>query len=382
MNEETFRLVNSKAPSDRKKAISEFLSSEKWHENRSLVERFLRDSDKSIRTEMSNAICKQDPEIFEIELRYIAQGQDPDLQLNALKTLSKLKSISNVNIFIQRIPEANQELEEDMKNNLVEMLQVNQSEVLKNVFESFSDNDESVRDTALGIFAKASNKPSSVKSFLTYVQSVSPSIRSTIYAVAKKKLVLFATLCTQALKVETDSSLRIQALSVLKHFEDRAIEDLLIQEIENEDWTLRRFAMTSLGEIKSEKGKVALMELLENPDKAIDAIAALKKFEDPEMGAVYISRLGKASHKEQLILLDAIQVTAKDDARYIEPLIVFAAHEVSGEDAKLSALKIAESICTKTDTAIPEQVSTIKKQINDLKRANVPDLGLRLARED
>lgn len=381
MNEEKSRLINSKLLNDRKKALSDFLSTEQWHLNRSLIERFMRDADKSIRAEMCYSICQQSPELFEIELRYISNGQDLDLKENALHALTKIKCLNNITLFIQNIPAASEELEEAIKSNLLEILQEDQDNVLKYVFESFSDSDESIRETALAIFAKSSDKPTSIKSFLVYLRSVSPSIRASVFEIAKKKLVLFATLCTQALKVETDPSLRIQAISVLKHFKDNALEDILIEEIKSEDWTLQRFAMLSLAEIKSEKGKEILIELLDQAEKMIDSVAALKKYEQPELGAHFVSKLAKASDKAQLVLLDAIKEAANNNIEYVKHLIAFAADEVSVEQAKLSALKIAEDICIQNKVEVPEQVSLIKQQINDVKRASIPDLGLKLATE-
>lgn len=381
MDQDILKLVNSKNPADRKKVLSEFLATPNWHKNMPLIDIFLNDSEQMIRRDIGAEVVKQPPAMFMNQLRQMAEGDDEFLRVESLKGLTQTRSHKNVDIFLNRIPFEEEALATAMTNVIAEMLSEDQNKVLDAIFAALSSAEDEVRKIALALFVKAPEKASAMNDFLAYIQSISPSLRSRIFELAKEKIVLFATLSVQVLKEESEPNVRMQALAMLNYFEDKALEDLLIAEMEHKDWALKRTAMLMLGELKSEKAKPLLIEKLSDPNDSIDAIAALDKYKQADIGVAYIKKIGKASDKEQMVLLNAIENIAGNDSRYVEPLLVFAGHTVSKEKAKIRALEVVEKICKTSSTEIPAQVAEIRKQIHDAKIAELPDLGLKIARD-
>ena len=173
----------------------------------------------------------------------------------------------------------------------------------------------------------------------------------------------------------------IQILNLLSYFKDPDLEDLLVLEIESTDWSLRLNSIHMLAKMKSEKAKPKLIELLPNPNFSLEVISALRLYTDHEVGVAFLRRLGRSNVQEQAEILKGIEGIATDDKRYVEPLLVFALHEVSSADSKKHALRIVEKICKNIKLELPEKVKEVQEKIKLIEMRGVPDLGLKLAED-
>ena len=240
--------------------------------------------------------------------------------------------------------------------------------------EALASNNLNVRTESFKVFGVFEDKKSHVNELCKYLKSANASVKELIYKTIIPKKEEITKLSKEIFLEKKD----IQVLNLLSHFEDPELEDLLIAEINSDDWSLKLNSIQMLAKMKSEKAKPKLIELLSDPESSLEVLSALRLYQDNEVGVAFLRRLGKSNQQEQAEILKGIESITVDDKRYIEPLLVFALHDVSSLHAKKHALEIVKKICKNINTELPEKAVEVQTKIKEIEMKDIPDLGLKL----
>ncbi len=377
MEQEIAKKANSNDVAVRKQALNALVANDNWFEKKELVSIFLNDPEQEIQNIIVEKILKDCHQKFIPSLKLIARSEDEKLRGKVLSVLANSEKFTDLALLLERLPLESQMIQGLIKQGILRIIKAKPEKSLHACIEALASNNENVRIQSFKIFDVFEDKKAYVNELCTCLKSANASVKELIYKTIAGRKGEITTFAKEIFAEKKD----MQILNLLNYFKDPDLEDLLVAEIESQDWSLRLNSIHMLAKMKSEKAKPKLIELLPNPNFSLEVISALRFYKDNEVGVAFLRRLARSNEQEQAEILKGIDDITTDDKRYVEPLLVFALHEVSTLDSKKHALEIVKKISKSAKLELPEKIKEVQAKIKLVEMRGVPDLGLKLAEE-
>jgi len=374
MEQEIAKKANSNNVATRKQALQALTSMEKWYDKKELVNLFLQDPNIEIKNLIIDQVLRTCHEKYISSLKLVIRSDDEKLRSKVLSVLSNSEEFNDIGLLLERLPHESQMIQAVLRQGILRIIKTKPEDALKSCVEALASNNPIVRSESFKIIDVFEDRKAYVIALYKYLKSANASVKELIYESVTPKKEEIIKLSKEIFNENKD----MQIINLLSYLKDPALEDLLLEQIESEDWSLKLNSIQMLANMKSEKAKPKLLELLSGSENSLEIISALRLYKDSEAGVAFLRRLGKSNEKEQIELLKGIDVVSSKDKRYIEPLLVYALHDVSKLEAKQYALEIVKKICKELKIETPQRFSELEVKIKEVVTKDIPDLGLKI----
>lgn len=381
---EIAKLINSKEPELRKKALIQLISTENWHKHTDLISILLDDPEKSIKLKTLDELTKAHAKNFVGEMRHLCTDKDQDVRVASIKALLQFNSKKNIATFIQSLPSLPQELSQEVNKQISTFILNIESEpetseaVILQVLDNIASVNPDVRKVAMLYLKQISNKNLAASSFITFCSKVSDLILDVLFNEAKKEANFFNPLLEVILNNVQSEQDRIMAIKIAFFLKHPSLVSMLTTELSNENWLIRRNAVQKLGELNNKDSIPELIKLLDDKEISMVVIETLGKFKEPSLLKDLLPRLMKVGKSEQIAILESVENIAGTDPRLIPSLVKFMGSEMTIYEVKKQISELVIRICKKTNSPIPQEIKQILDGEEQKLLDKLPDLKLKM----